>query len=162
MENDEIAQLKAIIEKHTVRYEVWPHYEMNDGKQVMVGFDLELHGTHDHGSTSISPGCRLCTETYADLRKLAESILPKESRPSWYEISPFDQTLRCSGNGPFEVVLPIRIEHRCGFFGPVDTCEQRCLDEMKGRLAELGVTTGRGRRLNTSKLRHVPQANLAN
>jgi hypothetical protein len=57
MESDSIRQLKAIVEKHTVRYEAWPHYEMNDGKRVMVGFDLELHGTHDHGNTRSSLRC---------------------------------------------------------------------------------------------------------
>jgi hypothetical protein len=61
MESDSIRRLKAIVEKHTVRYEAWS-YEMNDGKRVMVGFDLELHGTHDHGnwgfrrSRTLNPG----------------------------------------------------------------------------------------------------------
>jgi hypothetical protein len=50
------ARLEAIIEKRTVRYQVWPHYEMHDGRQVMVGFDLELLGTHD-GNTRLFPGC---------------------------------------------------------------------------------------------------------
>jgi hypothetical protein len=37
MENDVMQRLKPIIEKHTVRYQVWPHHEMHDGKQVIVG-----------------------------------------------------------------------------------------------------------------------------
>lgn len=77
MERTQIDDLRQIIEKHTVRYQVFPHYEMNDGKRVMVGFDLELHGTHDHGTTRLSPGCQLCRETYHDLYRIAESILPK-------------------------------------------------------------------------------------
>lgn len=144
MEKHMIEDLRRIIEKHTVRYEVWPHYEMNDGKRVTVGFDLELHGTHDHGTTRLSPGCHLCTETYADLRRVAESILPKEQRPSEYEIPPFDASLHGTARGPLEVVLPIRIEHRHNFFDPVDGCEERCLKEMEGTLAELGVPNGRG------------------
>lgn len=146
MESDAIRRLKAIVEKHTVRYEVRPHFEINDGKQVMVGFDLELHGTHDHGNTRLSPGCRLCTETFADLRQVAEWILPKEERPSQYDLPLFDQSLYGSAKGPLEVVLPIRIEHRHDFFSPVDDCEQRCLREMEKSLAELGVLRGRGTR----------------
>lgn len=142
MESDSIRQLKAIIEKHTVRYQVWPRYEMNDGNRVMVGFDLELHGAHDHGNTSSSPGCHLCTETFADLRQIAEWILPKEERPSQYDLAPFDQSLYGSSKGPLEIVLPIRIQHRHDFFGPVDDCEQRCLKEMEQVLAELGVPRG--------------------
>jgi hypothetical protein len=146
MESDTISRLKAIIEKHAVRYQVWPHYEMHDGQQVMVGFDLELHGTHDHGNTRLSPGCRLCTETFADLRQIAEWIVPKEERPSRYDLPPFDQALHGSRKGPLEVILPIRIEHRHDFFSPVDDCEQRCLAEMEQSLAGLGISGGRGTR----------------
>ncbi len=144
MENDSIEKLKAIVEKHTVRYEVWPHYDIHDGVRVTVGFDLELHGTHDHGYTRQSPGCSLCKETFEDLRQIAEWILPREERPSRYDVSIFDQSLHSSGNGPVEVVLPIRIAHKNDYFGPVDDCEQRCLKDMEQKLAELDVHGGRG------------------
>lgn len=144
MEIDPVTELKRVVERHTVRYEVWPHYEIADGKRVVVGFDLELYGTHDHGETRLSPGCRLCSETFADLRRVAEWILPKEQRPSQYEIAPFDQSLHASASGRFEVLLAIRIEHRQGFFDPVDDCEERCLKEMQQKLAELEVPCGRG------------------
>lgn len=144
MEKDQIEDLRQIIEKHTVRYQVWPHYEMNDGKRVMVGFDLELHGTHDHGTTRLSPGCHLCTETYSDLHRIAEWMLPTDQRPSQYDIPPFDASLYASAKGAFEVVVPIRIEHRHNFFDPVDGCEERCLKEMQGKLADLGVSNGHG------------------
>lgn len=142
MERNLIQQLRQIVEKHTVRYVVAAHYEMNDGKRVMVGFDLELHGTHDHGTTRLSPGCHLCSETYGDLHRIADTILPEEQRASEYEIPPFDASLYASPRGTFEVVLPIRIEHRHNFFDPVDGCEERCLKEMQGKLAELGVSNG--------------------
>ena len=72
---------------------------------------------------------------------------PKEERPSQYEIPPFDGALHASPKGPFEVVLPIRIEHRHNFFDQVDSCEERCLKEMETRLAELGAHGGRGARI---------------
>jgi hypothetical protein len=143
METDVIKALKEIIRKHTVRYEVWPHFEISGGKRLMVGFDIELYGTHDHGATRLSPGCDLCTKTRDDLQRLAEYILPKDQRPSQYEIPPFDQSLHASQGGPFEVVALIRIEHTHGFFDPIDACEERCLNEMLEKLAELGVPGGR-------------------
>jgi len=147
MEEDTVRELKKIIEKHTVRYEVWPHYEMARSGRVIVGFDIELYGTQDHGKTSLSPGCPLCRETYSDLRQLAERIIPEEQRPSEYEIPPFDEALHQSPMGRFEVVVPIRIEHRHGFFDPIDPCEQKCLKEMQMKLAELGVPGARGARV---------------
>jgi hypothetical protein len=147
MDDAALAELKQIIDKHTVRYEVWPHYEMAGGNRVIVGFDLELYGTQDHGKTLLSPGCLLCRETYDDLRRLAEWILPEEPGSSEFEIPPFDDSLHESPRGKFEVVVPIRIEHRHGFFDPVDSCEQKCLQEMQKKLAVLGISGGRGARI---------------
>ena len=139
MENDIPKELMEIAQKHTVDYEVWPHQKMVDGRQVIVGFDLELHGTHDHGKTRLSPGCPVCVDTFQDLRRIGEWILPKEIRASQYEIPAFDSSLHASPNETFEVVLTIKIEHRHDFDQPVDDCEERCLKEMQAKLAELGV-----------------------
>jgi len=138
-------ELKSIVEKHTVRYETWPHWEMHDARRVMVGFDLELHGTHDHGHSQLTPGCEICRQTYEDLKKVAEEILPKEERPSSYEVQPFDHGLHSEGRGPSEVVLVISIQHRRDYFSPVDACEERCLAEMETSLKQLGIP-GRRRR----------------
>ena len=142
MQVDIRGELKDIVVKRTVHYQVWRHHEFHEGNRVMVGFDLELYGTHDHGKTHLSPGCHLCQETFADLARIAQFILPKDERPSRYDIPPFDHSLHSSPKGTFEVVLPIRIEHREKFFDPIDSCEERCLKEMLGRLAEFGVQGG--------------------
>jgi len=111
----------------------------------MVGFDLELYGTHDHGHSQLTPGCEICRQTYEDLKKVAEEILPKEERPSSYEVQPFDHGLHSEGLGPSEVVLVVRIQHRDDYFSPVDACEERCLAEMESGLKQLGIS-GRRRR----------------
>lgn len=114
----DLDQLKQLAEKHTVRYEV------RRPELVLVGFDLEFHGTHDHGHTDFSPGCEHCQTTHRDMRILAEHFLPAELRPTGYEIS-FDQSLHSEARGPNEVVLVVRFDHRHGYFGPVDECEER-------------------------------------
>jgi hypothetical protein len=137
--------LRDIIERHTVRYEAWPHWEFFEGKRVMVGMDLELYGTHEHGRTKMNPGCEICRDTYEDLKRIAEQILPTERRPSSYTIEPFDHALHSDPRGPAEVVVVIRICHRDKYFEPVDECEDRCLTEMEQRLRALGIP-GRRRR----------------
>ena len=141
----ETEELKTLVQKHTVKYESWPHRDMYDGHLVVDGFSLELHGTHDQGHTVFSPGCPFCWQTYSDLKKIAENILPKEERPSFYEVESFDHSLHSEGRGPEEVILVIRIEHRDGYFSAVDACEERCLGEMESKLNALGVSGWRRR-----------------
>ena len=140
------ADLRDLVTRHGVRYEVCPHYEMTHGEKMMVGFDLELSGTHDHGHARLSPGCPSCDETYADLKTMAEAILPPEDRATDYEILPFDHALHISPHHPAsaEVLLSLRVEHKQHYFSPVDECEESCLKEMLDKLAALGVLSAGG------------------
>lgn len=92
----------------------------------------------------LTPGCQYCYETFKDLRKIAEWIMPQERRPSRYEISIFDGSIHSASKRRFrpEVVLNMKIVHREAFDQPVDECEELCLKEMRQKLAELGVPEG--------------------
>jgi hypothetical protein len=141
----EFLGLRDLVAEHTITYEIWPHYDMTpEGDRVMNGFDLELHGTHSHGHTRLTPGCDLCSHTYRDLRMIGETVLPTEVRPSEYEIPPFDHALHSRPGREAEVVLVVHIKHRHEYFAPVDQCEETCLREMAEKLAELGVRGTRG------------------
>lgn len=142
--NEFVERLKELVEKHQVCYEVWPETLLVNGQRVKVGFELQLYGSHQHGKTEFSPGCRLCVETFEDLRQIAERIMPKEERLSLYEIEPYDRSLHLEPKRKFrpEVALTMKILHRHGFDQPVDQCEERCLKEMKEKLEQLGVRQG--------------------
>ena len=139
-----VERLRSLVEKHSVHFEARPEEQLVDGKIVKIGFDLELYGTHDHGETRLTPGCEHCAQTFTDLREIAEWIMPGDERPSRYEIERFDGALHLSPTRKLlgEVVLTMKIVHRQGFFQPIDECEQRCLAEMKKKLAELGARQG--------------------
>ena len=72
----EVEQLREIVALHDIRYEVRPHEDVvkleDQAERVKNGFDLELHGTHDHGHTSLTSGCEHCAATYSDLRRIAD------------------------------------------------------------------------------------------
>ena len=137
-------ELRELSQKHRVCYEVWPETLMVGEQRVKVGFELELHAGHAHQETNLLPGCPKCVETFHDLRRIAEWILPQEERESYYEIEPFDHAIRelPSHNLRPEVVLKIKILHKHGFDQPVDYCEERCLRDMRGKLAALGIRQG--------------------
>ena len=153
--NETVNLLKDLVEMHQVCYEVWPELLIVKGQRVKVGFDLELVGTHEHGTSTMSPGCPRCIRTFEDLRQIAEWIMPKEQRPSRYEIEPYDHALHESAQRKFqpEVILSMKILHRHGFDQPVDECEERCLKEIRGKLAELGVRAGEWRPIKSQAQR---------
>ncbi len=133
--------LQEFVKHYQVCWEVWPQYLMVGGKELQVGFELELSGTPEIGTNHLGPGCPACRHVYSALHAVAEWIFPKEQRPSMYEIAPYETALRYTkvrGNRP-DVILSIKIVHRRGFDQPVDECEMRCLQEMKQHLSELGA-----------------------
>ena len=139
-------QLRAIARKHQVCFEVWPERSVADGRKIQIGFELQLCGTNEHlatkGAQQPVPGCDHCLCTYEDLKQIAEWILPREERPSRYEIGGFDRSLHVgphSRQSRNEVVVSIHIMHRSDFNREVDDCESRCLKEMRQRLSQLGI-----------------------
>lgn len=141
----EVNHLRQIAERHQVCYEVWPERSVADGHKIQIGFELKLCGTNSHivakGDQPV-PGCKYCFSTYTELREIAEWILPRDERPSRYEIGAFDRALHIAPrqrHSRSEVVLTIHILHRSDFNRDVDDCENRCLKEMRARLSEIGI-----------------------
>ncbi len=133
--------LGDLVNRYQVCWEVFPEYLMVNGKERQVGFELELTGTPEAGTDHVGPGCPACRRVYAALHAVADWILPKDERPSRYEVGPYEQALRYSAVRALrpDVTLSVKIVHRRGFDLPVDQCEVHCLEEMKQRLKQLGA-----------------------
>ena len=143
------AKLRDLVQKHAVCYEVWPEWSLDRGKRVKVGFEIRLCGGNarcaGHEGYHPVPGCHVCRRTYEDLKEIAGCVLPSEKRASRYEIQTFDRALHVAPKGRgtrSEVVLTVKIMHRHGCNDPVDDCEELCLKETRGKLADLGVREG--------------------
>ena len=136
-----LEELRMVVQDHRVCWEVLPErIPVKDEEPLKVGFDLMLYGTHEVGMHP-TPGCERCAQIYRDLRKIANWIIPKEERPSRYEISIYESAIgynRMRGNRP-DVELTIKILHRARYDQPVDECEVLCLNEMKAKLLDLGA-----------------------
>lgn len=136
-----VDEVKRLVEEHTVCFEVYPDRLLVSGEPRTVGYEVQLLGTHAHGSTRLTPGCEVCGRTFRDLRVIAEWVLPRDERDSRYEIQPFDGGLHmATGEGlKPEVALSVMIEHKLGFDAPLDDCESRCLRDIEARLNEVGA-----------------------
>lgn len=131
--------LRTWIQEYRICWEVSPLTEMYQHKQVQVGFELHLFGRHPAKGT-LGPGCSECHSLYQKLTAITLFALPKDIRPSRYEIDPYSADFRYrpeSGWTP-EVQLTLRVQHRTGYFDPIDPCEVRCSEEIQERLRGLG------------------------
>ena len=137
--------LRLWVGEHKVCWEIGPFVELDQHpnkapERVQVGFELHLFARHSEG-VKADPGCHECTGLFERLRALAEFTLPKENRPTHYEIAPFDGSfhLRPESEWVSEVQLTLRLVHERGYLEPVDDCEKRCAEEIQKALRGLGV-----------------------
>jgi len=135
--------LRNIVLQHCLCYEVWPEWSGNGGRPTRIGFAISLCGVHEDGSAQNDvPGCPRCWRTYKELRSLAEWITPEQERACRFEIAAFDRAWHVAPNtrhARIETVVTIKIFHRHNIDAAIDDCQQQCLNEMRQKLAELGV-----------------------
>jgi hypothetical protein len=136
-------RLQDIVERRQVCYEVAPEWSISDGRKTQIGFEMELCGiSSNEKCLHPVPGCPNCWRAYDEIREIAEWILPIEERPSRYEIQSFDRALHVAPSKRQrrnEVIVRIVIMHRSGFNRPLDDCENKCLQEMREKLKQLGI-----------------------
>ena len=134
-------ELKELVQRFRVCWKVWPEYQYVKDEKRQIGYQLELAGTHEPWVDDQGPGCEHCQRIYTALRQIAEWILPRERRPSMYEIGAFDRSIRywsLHERRP-DVILTVTILHREGSERAVDECEDRCLEEMEADLTTIGA-----------------------
>jgi hypothetical protein len=147
-------QLRELVMRHKVVYELRPAYAMVDEQRRQVGFDVEVCGTHGQGvldghEPQPAPGCERCVAVFHDLVDVAKAVLPPADRPTGYYIEPFDQSLHyftkrrpAARRDRPDVMLTIEVRHREGFDREVDPCESRCVQEIVASLRALGAQEG--------------------
>lgn len=139
-----VQPVKDLVKRYRVCWDVWADYVYVKGEKRHTGFILELSGTHEKGVDHYEIGCEHCLHVYRALRTIAEYILPKETRPSRYEVSIFDSAVHFTRKreNRAEICLKIKVVHHSGFEQPVDRCQVRCLTEMEAALKAVGAYEG--------------------
>lgn len=137
--------LRKWVAQHKVCWELSPLVELDQHPnqppaRVQVGFELQLLAQHAE-DVKPSPACPECVTLYEKLRAIALFTLPKEHRPSRYELSPFDSAFHMRPESAWvpEILLTIRIIHGNDYFKTIDDCEKKCAAEIQERLRTLGA-----------------------
>lgn len=141
LEANDLSKIKDLVQRFQVCWEVYPEQVLTRDEIRKVGFALELYGTHAPGTEHVMPGCEHCRPVQEALGEIAHWILPREERPSMYEVTVDTQALSYSrerGNRP-DVQVTIRILHRGDLEKPIDECEVRCLTDMQQALRNIGA-----------------------
>jgi hypothetical protein len=132
--------LADLVQRHKVVYDVRLALSVYTGERQIVGYDIELRGTHEPGTERVTAGCSACETVWMDLRRIADAVLPKEIRLSEYEMPVFDHALHEDLRARRQdVQLTIEIRHREDYNRPLDECEERCLREIVAKLRALGA-----------------------
>ena len=103
---------------------------------------IDLCGAVTTDQPHMCPGCAQCEQTYSDLKEIAEWAQPASEKELTCEILAFDHALhmgRGASHRP-EIVVAMHLSNE-HFLGQIsDRDQERCLHDMRERLAELGVT----------------------
>ena len=137
----DIGELRNLVRRLHVHYEVEPELELRDGMRVRVGVFVRLWGVHAKGS-GVLPGCAKCQEIISRLKLVAEYALGDQTSPLQITLEPFNRALYDSRTmpGTDEVSLPIRIGAPTQDAAtPASGDEERCLKLIRARLKDLGV-----------------------
>jgi hypothetical protein len=116
-----------------------PRVEIHGERRAQVGYDLSLYASHPNALGG-DPGSRASRRCHGVLQEIAAAVIPKEPRPMWYELAPFDSSLclRPETRWTPEIELDVAILQRDGF-NELDAGERRCAAEIQKELARLGV-----------------------
>lgn len=142
-----VEALRRLVQLRNVCFDIFTERVGFPNGARSVGYEISLRGIHSANDHPPLPGCDLCREVYDDLKTVAKWILPREHRASVYEIDSYQPVIRATTRRKLrsEVGLSIHIRHRHHFDAPIDTCETRCLLEMRERLVQIGACEGEWR-----------------
>jgi hypothetical protein len=141
--------LRLIARQHKLCYEIWPVGSISEGEPTPTGFELSLCGVNGHlrregGVLHPVADCQHCANSYAELREIAEWIVPLKKPPLSYSIYPFDHALHVAPPNRqhrSEIIITAAIfDH--AYHNQQNDCESECLKEVRERLHNLGIREG--------------------
>ncbi|MFN7970905.1 MAG: hypothetical protein U0166_00890 [Acidobacteriota bacterium] len=158
--HDTSTGLEDIVRKYRICWDTWPLHGFVEGGSRVVGFQIDLLGTHAPSHPAYAPGCATCLEVYEALRCVANAVLPPRDRDSTYELSGFDSAIHYAErrHGRPDVKVTITIQHKTNINAPLDACEARCYGDIVHALARLGAHEGAWPRERPSGAPPVPTA----
>ena len=140
--------LRDIVLRHQISYEVWPEWSGCGGRAKRIGYCVSICGVNERVDCVRGhhvPGCAHCSLTYDEIRKVAEWITLKERRDCRFHIEAFDRAWHIAPRQRWsrnEIIVNIKILHSRSVDCPVNESQERCLNELRLELKRLAVREG--------------------
>ena len=73
------SRVQSLVTDYSVFWQFWPQFEQTHGERRLVGFEVELIGSHPSDLNHLDPGCPKCRNVRTVLLMIADQ-LPREAR----------------------------------------------------------------------------------
>ncbi|HZW92835.1 MAG TPA: hypothetical protein VFF64_07775 [Candidatus Eremiobacteraceae bacterium] len=92
------SQVQSLVAEYSVFWQFWPQFEQIRGERRLVGFEVELIGSHTSDLNHVDPSCPTCRHVRSVLLAIVD-LMPGEltlSRNSFtYNIDPHSNSIVC-------------------------------------------------------------------
>jgi hypothetical protein len=88
----------SLVTEYGVFWQLWPQFEQTHGERRLVGFEVELIGSHAATLNHLDPACPRCRNVRAVLLAMAD-LLPRKATPGenslTYNIDSHSNSILC-------------------------------------------------------------------
>jgi hypothetical protein len=71
------SRVQSLVSEYGVFWQCWPQFEQINGERRLLGFEVELIGSHTSDLNHVDPACRSCRQVRAVLLVIAD-LMPGE------------------------------------------------------------------------------------
>jgi hypothetical protein len=93
------SRVQSLVTQYGVFWQFCPQFEQINSERRMVGFEVELIGSHNSDFNHVDPTCPSCRQVKAALLAIAD-LMPQEASLSGnsrtYNIDPYSNLICCS------------------------------------------------------------------
>ena len=68
--------VQSLVSEYGVFWQLWPQFEQTHGERRVVGFEVELIGSHTSDLNHVDPACQRCRNVRAVLLSIANLVPP--------------------------------------------------------------------------------------
>lgn len=72
------SQVQSLVAEYSIFWQLWPQFEQIHGERRLVGFEVELIGSHKTDLNHLDPACPACRHVRSVLLAIADAM-PRET-----------------------------------------------------------------------------------